>query len=302
MALRNLCGFILAAGTLAAASASAAPLLYRIVGPQQVINVIVAADAVVTYGPPLLPPVTVPLLDGTSILTGRAQGTATADVGLPGAFMGGANGVVVSSGQLDTTFTESVILFTDIFGQLPPIPSPVPLVGAALVVHIAELELVLDGPLSSPLVPSGEPNEFLWAGDAPLTVNGSLNLSVAIPGQDPIGLPEPVPFSVPLSPGALAGAFSGDATSTTLDVGVEALDLEPELSAGVTIDLGALGSLDVDLTRVFLRIDGTYSLTNRTHGLPPAGGGAGGCGMGPELVLLLPALGWLRRRRARPAA
>jgi hypothetical protein len=82
-------------------------------------------------------------------------------------------------------------------------------------------------------------------------------------------------------------------------VGVEALELEPELSAGVAIDLGALGSLSVDLTRVFFRIDGTYSLTNRAHGLPPAGGGGGvGCGMGPELVLLLPVLGWLRRRRA----
>lgn len=292
--------FALAAVWIGAASASAEPLTYPIAAVNPLVNVVVVGDAEVSYGPPLGPPVTISLLDGTANLAGRPRGSAVAEVGLPSAFMGGANGIALSSFSADTRFADSAILLTDIFGQLPPIPSPVPLVGAALVVEIAELTVRLDGPLESSLVPSGA-NEWLWAGAAPLTVEGSVNLSVAIPGQEPIGLPEPVPFSVPLDPGVLTGAFSGDATSTTLDVGVEALEARTDASGSILIDLGALGGLHVTLTRLTLLIDGSYSGVNRQYGLPPANGGVPGCGMGPELALLLPALGYLRRRRGRPA-
>ena len=286
---------------LGAASAAAEPLTYAIQPINPVVQVTLEGDAEVTLSPLLGPPTTFSLFDGTSTLFGRPRGTAVADVGLPGAFMGGAQGIVVSSFQANTEFTESAFLFTDLFAQLPPIPSPVPLVGAGLLVEIADLELVLDGPLSSPLHPNGEPNGFSWDGEAPLTVNGVLNLFVLIPGQEPIGLPEPATFSVSVSPAFLLGGFTGNATTTTLEVGADALDVDPETAqflAPIEIDLGVVGGLSVNLTRLRLRIDGAYTGINRKHGLPPAGGGGPiGCGMGPELALLVPALGWLRRRR-----
>jgi hypothetical protein len=295
MAARSIRALLAATFGLGAAAASAEPLTYPIRAVDPVVNVVVAGDAEVSYGPPLGPPVTVSLADGSSNLAGRPRGSAVADTGLP-AFLGGAHGITLSSFQADTTFTDSAILFTDIFGQLPPIPSPVPLVGAAFVLEIAELTIRTEEPLVSPLVSNG-PNEFLWAGAAALTIEGAVNLSVVIPGQTPIGLPEPIPFSVPLDPAALAGAFSGDAVSTTLDVGVDPLEVETNVTGAVAIDLGALGSLSVNLTTLTLLVDGTFTGVNRTYGLPPAAGGAG-CGMGPELALLLPALAWLRRRRS----
>jgi hypothetical protein len=279
---------------LGAHAASAEPLTYPIRALDPVVNVALGGDAEVSYGPPLGAPVTISLADGVSNLTGRPRGSAVADVGLPD-FMGGAHGMRLASFEAETTFTEAAVLFTDIFGQLPPIPSPVPLVGAAFVVEIAELTLRLDGPLTSPLAPSG-PNAFVWAGSAPMTVEGVLNLKVVIPSQEPLGLSEPIPFSVPLEAAALTGAFSGDPASTTLDVGAP-VEVETNATGSVAIDLGALGSLHVNLTRLTLFVDGAFTGVNRTYGLPPAGGSPG-CGMGPELALLLPALSWLRRRRS----
>ena len=288
-----------AIGMLCGVAAAADPLTYTIQSSAPPLNVVVEGDASVTYSPLLGPPTTIQLLDGTSTLAARPRGSAVADVGLPGQFLGGAHGILVSSFDAHTDFTESAFLFTDIFGQLPPIPSPVPLVGAGLLVDIADLELVLDGPLASSLQPNGEPNGFSWAGEAPITINGSVNLSVLIPGQEPIGLPEPSTFSVSVSPAALAGGFSGDAATTTLAVGADALELDPDTSqflAPIEVDLGVLGGLSVSLTRLRLRVDGAYLATNKKFGLPPATP-TPGCGIGPELALLVPALGALRRRR-----
>jgi hypothetical protein len=284
-----------------AVSASADPLIYAIQPSNPVIQVVIEGDASVTYSPLLGPPTTVSLLNGVGNVNGRPRGSAVADVGLPGQFMGGAHGILISSFQANTDFTSAAYLFTDLFGQLPPIPSPVPLEGAGLLVDIADLELVLDGPLSSPLHPNGQPNGFFWSGEAPLTVNGSVNLSVIIPGQDPIGLPEPATFSVSVSPAALLGGFTGDATTTTLDVGADGLEVNPDTTqflAPIEINLGVLGGLSVTLTRLTLRIDGAYTGINKKFGLPPPGAPVG-CGIGPELALLLPALGWLRLRRRR---
>jgi hypothetical protein len=283
-----------AALSLVAASAAAEPLTYPIRPTQPIVSETAIGDAEVTYGPPLGPPVTVSLLNGNAILSGRPRGSAVADTGLPD-FDGGAHGLWLSSFEADTEFVDSAILLTGIFDQLPPIPSPVPLVGAAFVLEIADLVIRTEEPLVSPLVSSG-PNHFLWAGEAAVTVEGSIDLSVVIPGQEPIGLPEPIPFSVPLDTAALTGGFSGDAVSTTLDVGVQALDVATNATGAVEIDLGALGSLSVGLTSLDLIVDGSFSGVNRTYGITPAPGGIG-CGLGPELALLVPALAWVRRRR-----
>ena len=301
MILRRSVRFATAVVWVVATSAFAEPLTYTIKSANSPLMVQVWGDAVVTYSPLLGPPTTVELLDGSSALIARPRGGGVADVGLPTQFMGGTHGILISSFNAHTDFTDSAFLFTDIFGQLPPIPSPVPLGAAGLVLDIADLELVLDGPLSSPLNPNGTPNEFSWAGEAPITVNGSLNLSVQIPGQEPIGPSEPSTFSVSVSPAALFGGFSGDATTTTLTVAADAVEVMPDTSqflAPIEMNLGVAGGLSVDLNQLIIRINGAYVATNRKYGLAPASP-TPGCGIGPELALMLPALGWLRRKRRR---
>src|SRR5688572_25619882 len=158
MASRGIHAVAAAALALGAPAASAEPLTYPFRALDRVVHVLVQGDAEVRYGPPLGEPVTVSLADGSSNLVGAPRGSAVADTGLP-SFEGGAHGIWLDSCEVETTFSEAAILFTDIFGQLPPIPSPVPLVGAAFVVDIAELVIRTEEPLVSPLVPDG-PNHF----------------------------------------------------------------------------------------------------------------------------------------------
>jgi hypothetical protein len=297
MLVRRMQALAAAALGLGASAAVAEPLTYPIRPADALANVAIVADAVVSYGPPLGPPVHVNFADLSANLAGRPNGNAVADTGLP-SFDAGAHGIWLHSFQANTSFLNNALLLTDVFGQLPPIPSPVPLVGAAYFLDIADLTIRTTEPLVSPLLPNGT-NEFLWAGEAALVVEGAVNLFVTIPGQEPIGLQEPVPFSVPLDTAGLTGGFSGDAASTTLDVGVPPLEVETDLPPStVPIDLGALGSVSVTLTRLTLVVDGTFTGVNRKYGLT---GGAPaavpGCGMGPELALLVPALAALRRRR-----
>ena len=55
-----------------------------------------------------------------------------------------------------------------------------------------------------------------------------------------------------------------------------------------------LGGISVNLTRLRIRVDGAFTGLNRKFGLPGATGGTPiGCGIGPELALLVPALGRL---------
>ena len=287
-----------------AATAAADPLTYQIPRRASLVNVAIEGDASVTFNPILGLPTTVSLLNGFSTLSGTPSGGGVADVGLPNAWNGGAGGIYIASFAADTAVEDGTFLFTDLFGvlleMLPPIETPVPLVGAGFLVDILDLRVALDGPLSAPLLPVGDPNHFSWVTEGPLTVSGSLNLSVVIPGQEPISLGEPVPFSVPLSRTPVAGGFSGDAVSTTLELGVEPLAVDPDTSGiePIVVDLGVAGNISVVLTRLRLNVDAAYTAVNRQYGLTPGGTGAiGGCGIGPELALLLPALGWLRRRR-----
>jgi hypothetical protein len=291
------------------ASASADPRIYQIQTlNQSIVGVSVNGDIQVTYSPLLGPPVSYSL-SGNTNLVGRPSGSGVADVGLPGSFAGGAQGLLLSAFEANTAFAEGAILLTDIFGLLPPIETPIPLEGAAFVADIADLVVILDGPLSSPLTSVSDPDEYLWAGEAPITIAGSLNLSVAIPGQEPIGLAEPVDFSVSLvrvdgtgvNGGALFGSFTGDAATTTLVVGLDPVDVDPDTSEflqPIPIDLGVLGSITVTPTRLRLIVNASYTGLNRQGGLPPATA-APGCGIGPELAALMPALGWLWRRRRR---
>lgn len=293
--IRNLIPLGLVLGL--ALSAAAEPLSYPIQRLDNSVNVGVTGVAQVTYTPLIGPPLGA-TVSGFSVLNGRATGSGVADVGLPSAFAGGANGILLSAFQANTSFDESATLFTDVFDQLPPIPTPIPLGIAIVFVDIADLSVTLEEPLSSALEPTN-PNEFSWEGEAPVTIEGTVNLVLMIPTQEPIGLPSPVPFSI--SSDALFGAFSGDATTTTLDVGFDEVDIDTTGTMSLHVNLGLAGSLSVDLTSLRLMVDASYTGLNRKYGLPPSGGGVPGCGIGPELALLLPPLGWLSRRRRRAA-
>jgi hypothetical protein len=126
---------------------------------------------------------------------------------------------------------------------------------------------------------------------------------VLIPGQEPIRFGQGG-FAIASSDGALAGSFTGDASSTTLVAGVEELELVPETEEYTeprVIDLGLLGNITVQPRRLRVFVPGSYEAVNRKHGLTPPAPGTPGCGIGPELAVMLPLLGALRRRR-RPAA
>lgn len=282
----------------AAAAAAADPLDYPIRG--NVLTVVMDGEVRVTYNPLTSPPVSHDTI-GAANLIGQPTGEGVADVGLPLSFMGGGHGLLLAAFDATTQFSGQGLLLTDVFAGLPPIPgSPIPLAGAAFLLQIADLEVTLDGPLSSSLVRT-DANQFSWAGEAPVTIAGTLAPVLLIPGQAPIPAPASGAFSVS-APGALLGAFSGDDVSTTLDVGLEPVEVTPDtdvLTQPIVVQLGAVGSVSVVPNRLRIRVDGSFTGVNRQYGLPPSRGGGlpPACGIGPELALLMAALGGLSRRR-----
>jgi hypothetical protein len=271
-----------------------------------VVRVLVDTDVVVTYTPPLGlgPPVTYTLL-GSTDLTSWPEGSAVADVGLPDQFAGGAHGLLLSAFDARTEFDDTGVLLTNLFdGLVPllPVPPPIPLSGAVLFVDIADLELSLLGPLQSSLLSIDDPSVYYWGGAAPLRIEGSLELLIAIPGQEPPIPIAPVPFSFDAPQGALAGTLEGGANLTRLVVGVNE-ELAPDTTGLVqpyVLDLAPLGAISVSVTRMRLAANASYRAVNRQYGLPSAPPApVVGCGIGPELAALLPALAWLRGRRRR---
>jgi hypothetical protein len=293
---------LLCVGLCAAASPAAAePLTYSI-QRAGVVRVLVDADVAVTWLPPLGLglPVTKTLI-GSTDLTSWPEGSAVADVGLPDQFAGGAHGLLLSAFDARTEFDDAGVLFTNLFDDLVPLlpaPPPIPLSGAVLFVDVADLEISLLGPLQSSLLSIDDPAVYYWGGAAPLRIDGNLELLIAIPGQEPIQL-APVPFGFDAQQGALAGTLEGDATLTRLVVGVNE-ELSPDTSGLVqpyVLDLSPLGGIQVNVSRLRVAANASYRGVNRAYGLPSAPAPAVGCGIGPELAGLLPALAWLRRRR-----
>jgi hypothetical protein len=300
-----------------ASSAAADPLTYQIQRTQADNPVQVVASGVfdVAFVPLIGEPINVNTF-GSSNLVVRPSGTAVADVGLPDSFNGGTQeGIYIESFDAHFDITEAPLLLTNLFAPLVPllpVPPPIPLAGAAALIDIADLDVSMVAPLSSNLISIPDPNEYHWGGVAGLRISGSLNLLIQIPGQDPIALGDPVPFEQIVNPAALAGTFSGDTvgdpTSTTLVVGVQDAEVDPDLSALIAeplvIPLGVLGVITVAPQSLTLRVNGNVRAVNRQYGLPgsttPFPPGAG-CGIGPELAALMPVLGWLWRRRQRSA-
>jgi hypothetical protein len=290
---------------VAAGSAAAEPLNYNLLRAA-LTRVLVDGHLRVTYTPPLGlgEPVSY-LVIGSTDLSGSNSGLAVADVGLPDQFAGGANGLLLSAFDAQTSFDQPATLFTNVFdGLVTLLPElPIPLAGAVVTFDIADLQVSSLGPLESDFLSLGEPNQWHWAGVTPLHVSGQLNLLLTIPSREPIQFASGS-FGVSSSDGALAGSFTGDATSTTLVVGLEDATVNPEtdeLLQEHVIDLSPLGVVTLKLNRLRLAVNGSYTGVNRQYGLPepaPPPPAAVGCGIGPELAAAVPLLAWLRRRRA----
>jgi hypothetical protein len=290
------------AALISASSARAEPLDYR-VAPTFLGRVLVVADVEVRFTPPIGPAISRDLFSSTD-LRGQNFGSGVLDVGLPGNFDGGAQGLLLSAFNARTEYDETSVLLTNVFDDLVanlPIEPPVPLVGAILMIDIGDLYVDLLGPLESPFLTLADPDVYHWAGLAPLQISSDVNLLLSIPGQEPIQFAS-TSFRLAVSDGALVGTFDGDETLTALTVGVDEANVRPETddyTAPYAVYAGSLGSISLTVSRLRLVMNGKYRATNNEYGLPAASPppSAPGCGVGPELAALVPRLSWLRRRQ-----
>ena len=295
-----------AVAAVAAAPAAADPLDYTI-ATANLVRLLFDGTLEVSLVPPVGEPIDTFVIGSTETLA-RPSGSAVADTGLPASFNGGTQeGIYIPSFHAHVDLTEQPLLFTDLFSQLIPllpVPPPIPLVGAAGFVDIADLDVETVTPLSSNLISISDPNEYSWGGVAGLRISGTLNLLITIPGRDPIAL-GPVPFDQTVNPAALEGTFTGDAgVSTRLVVGSDDAVVDPNSIppvAPVVIPLAPLGNIEIRMNRMRIAVNGRFNAINTEYGLPPPWpqmpGGSGGCGIGPELAAVIPLLGWLWRRK-----
>lgn len=250
-----------------ASSGSAVPLTYNVVPSESSVSTsaLLVARADVEPDPLNEFPQAVNMF-GSSTSQPTFGTTLTADVGLPSDFDDGANGITIS--QMEINYFEVLQLFS--IGSIP-----LPLGGGAsqavaFVANVGNLNITLDSPgLTSPLIASGNPGEYLWAGTANVTISGELSPSIIIPTVQTIDLPA-TPFSQSV-PVALTGTFSGDASGTRVVVGIPP-DAIQNLNVTLppiqeTVDPLGLGlvSLTFSFTDfAFAAINGSFVYTNPT--------------------------------------
>ena len=236
--------FGMLAAAVLASSAGAVPLHYSVVIAESDITSTVSVGATVDVNPDLLnqfPQFGV--MSGTSNSQPTNTSYAVADVGLPGDFANGANGITFS----ELTFTT--LPAPGVLGGFGAISVPFDLLGSniqliAYTVKFASLTLTLDDPMSSPLVPTG-PNAWAWAGVGNVTLSGVILPIVDIPSDavPPLEL-DPVPYSQSIAM-PLAGTFSGDHTGTRVTLGIPQDALQDQALAippvAIPLDIGGLG-------------------------------------------------------------
>jgi hypothetical protein len=286
---------------IGASPARAEPLDYE-VAQTFLGRVLVDANVEVQYTPPVGPALSQYLIASTD-LRGQNFGSGVLDVGLPGNFDGGSQGLLLSAFNARTEFNDTTVLLTNVFDDLAadlPIPPPVPLIGAILLLDIGDLYVDLLGPLESPFLTLADPDVYYWAGVAPLQISSDVNLLLSIPGQQPVQFAS-TSFRLAASDGALVGTFDGDESLTALTVGVDEANVKPETddyTAPFAVYAGPLGSITLRVSRLKLVMNGKYRAANKDYGLPAASppASAPGCGVGAGRAALMPQFSWLRRR------
>jgi hypothetical protein len=215
-------------------------------------------------------------MTGNTSTTPSFASQAVIDVGLPGNFDDGANGI---------TFSTLSIIYADairaqVLGGVPlPTGGSPQLAGAYY--DVDGFSIVLDSPFTAALTPGVNPNEYLWAGAANVTVSGTLATTFEVPTVQTVSTP-PQPFNQSLTV-ILAGTFSGDATSTEVTVGIPTDDLQnlnlslPPQSE--TLDLG-IAMLSFDFSD-FIIADASGAVVYRNNTVPiPEPGTAALLGLG----------------------
>lgn len=249
---------------LVAADAGAVPLLYNGITSESNVSVSMGVTGNFDVNPDLtelLPggddfPAVVSLT-GSSNTFASPQSRLTADVGLPNSFQNGANGIDFSMLRIHVPSLPGTLIGGGIFSV------PLDITGnsfqlLAFTARVSQFEINLNSPFSSMLTPTGNTNEWLWAGLADVTISGTFEPIVNIPTQDPVTLGA-FPFSQAVSI-PLAGTFSGDGSGTQVTVGIPTGTLQnQDLSLPAIFeefDLGTLG-----LVTGFLSLD-TLLLTD----------------------------------------
>lgn len=237
-----------------ARAGTAAPLVYDVQPSQSNISAATSLFAAADVAPDLLNefPQSVGLVGFTDTVPNSGT-TLTAETGLPGGFDNGAHGITIS--QWEVSYSEVVRAIS--LGSVT-----VPLGGgatqpAAFIADVSSLNITLDSPLFSALMPIGA-GEWAWAGTANVTVSGILSPSVIIPTVQTIDAP-PTPFSQSTAI-ALAGTFSGDQFGSEVSVGMPSdsfQDLSVALPPIAVLGLDPLGLGLVSLTFTFTNVNFT---------------------------------------------
>jgi len=244
---------------LCATSAGALPLTYAVVQSESNITVRERLNATVDVSPDFTDSTanTFPYTETLSASETTAPSglsKVVADVGLPSAFNGGANGINFST-LIIQTFSAPGTLAGATNVPIPLSITGSPTLFATVSASVSTLQITLNSPLQSTLTPSVNPNEWLWAGLGDFTISGTVSPQLVLPAQLPVA-PTPTPFSQNVQL-LVGGTFSGDGTGTQITVGIDEDALhDQDLSLPPThqvIDLvpGVL-QLSLDLTNLAL--------------------------------------------------
>jgi hypothetical protein len=126
---------------------------------------------------------------------------------------------------------------------------------ALFTANVSFVSMTLDAPFTSTLTPTGNPNEWLWAALASVTLSGELEPIVSIPSVQDVTLGSfPFTQSVTIP---LAGTFSGSLAGTEVTVGIPPGVLEdtplplPPINVNLPLD-----PLQLGLVTGFFNLDG----------------------------------------------
>lgn len=235
-----------------AGAATAVPLTYSVVQAESNVSLTAGVNAVVDVNPDLLN--VFPQygnMTSSSNTKPTKFSTVIADVGLPGGFNDGANGI---------TFSELEIQLRDLPGPFEGfgvISVPLDITGSSFQLlgyeaTFSSFQLTINAPFSSALQPSVNPGEWLWANLADVTLSGTIDPVVFVPTVGPVPLGS-FPFSQTLTM-PLAGTFASVPTGTEINVGIPSDALHDQNLSLPPVDV-PLNLLQLGLITAYFHLD-----------------------------------------------